>query len=141
MTSVPIYRYAHAVIRCGRMTNGIRCFASPKKSTLKNSWRGSAASGSIRRHGVGDTAGTFQGNQSSDFIERFEMPSKQDMREESERLIREAMERKSVTVKQGDTRINAVCGKCGAPNRVLAAPGQLRAPFTCKECGHEQKTF
>jgi transcription elongation factor Elf1 len=69
------------------------------------------------------------------------MPSKQEMREESERLIREAMERKSVTVKQGDTRINAVCGKCGAPNRVLAAPGQLRAPFACKECGHEQKTF
>ena len=69
------------------------------------------------------------------------MATKQEMREESERLIKEAMERKSVTVKKVDTRINAVCGKCGAPNRVLAAPGELRAPFTCKECGHKQKTL
>jgi transcription elongation factor Elf1 len=67
--------------------------------------------------------------------------SKQEMREETERLIREAMEKKSVTIKQGATRINATCGKCGATNRVSAAPGQLRAPFTCKECGHEQKTL
>jgi hypothetical protein len=47
---------------------------------------------------------------------------------ESERLVREAMERESVTVKQGDTRINATCGRCGAINRVSAAPGQLRVP-------------
>jgi transcription elongation factor Elf1 len=67
--------------------------------------------------------------------------SKQAMREETERLIREAMEKKSVTVKQGNTRINATCGKCGASNRVLGASGTLRVPFTCKECGLEQKTF
>ena len=67
--------------------------------------------------------------------------SKQAMREETERLIKEAMERKGVTVKQGDTRIEAKCGKCGAPNRVTAAMGQLRVPFTCKECGHKQKTL
>ena len=67
--------------------------------------------------------------------------SKQQDREEAERLIREAMERKGVTIKQGDTRIEATCGKCGGKNRVSAPPGQLRVPFTCKECGHKQKTL
>ena len=67
--------------------------------------------------------------------------SKQEMRDEAERLVREAMERKSVTVKQGDTRIEAKCGKCGAPNRVSAAPGQLRVAYTCKECGEKQRTL
>ena len=67
--------------------------------------------------------------------------SKQQDREEAERLIREAMERKSITIKQGDTRIEATCGKCGEKNRVSAPPGQLRVPFTCKECGHKQKTL
>lgn len=67
--------------------------------------------------------------------------SKQAMREEAERLVREAIERKAVTVKQGATRIEAKCGKCGAPNRVSAAPGQARVEFTCKECGQKQKTM
>lgn len=67
--------------------------------------------------------------------------SKQAMREEAERLVREAMERRNVTVKQGDTRIETRCGKCGAPNRVKAAPGQSRVEYTCKECGHKQKTL
>jgi transcription elongation factor Elf1 len=67
--------------------------------------------------------------------------SKQAMREEADRLIKEAMERKAVTVKQGDTRIEAVCGKCGAKNRVNAAQGTLRVPFSCKECGHKQATL
>ena len=67
--------------------------------------------------------------------------SKQSMREETERLVKEAMERKTVAVKQGKTRIDAVCGKCGASNRVLAAPGQVRAAFTSKECGEQQKTL
>src|SRR5688572_11629281 len=44
--------------------------------------------------------------------------SKQADREETERLIKEAMARKTITIKQGDTRIEAKCGKCGAPNRV-----------------------
>jgi hypothetical protein len=52
--------------------------------------------------------------------------SKEAMRAEADRLIKEAMERKAVTVKQGDTRIEATCGKCGAKNRVSAAPGRLR---------------
>jgi transposase-like protein len=67
--------------------------------------------------------------------------SKQAMREETERLVREALERKTVAVTQGKTRIETKCGKCGAPNRVLAAPGETRVAFTCKECGHQQKTL
>jgi hypothetical protein len=67
--------------------------------------------------------------------------SKQAMREETERLVREVMAKKSVTVKQGNTRIETRCGKCGAPNRVLAAKGEGRPSFTCKECGHKQKTL
>ena len=67
--------------------------------------------------------------------------SKQSMREEAERLIRETMERRNLVVKQGNTRIEAVCGKCGAKNRVNAAQGALRVPFTCKECGHKQATL
>ena len=43
--------------------------------------------------------------------------SKQAMREETERLIKEAMEKKKLTITQGDTQIDTNCGKCGAPNR------------------------
>jgi transcription elongation factor Elf1 len=67
--------------------------------------------------------------------------SKQSMREEADRLIREAMAKKTVTVKQGNTRIEAVCGKCGAPNRVTAQPGETRVEYACKECGQKQKTL
>ena len=67
--------------------------------------------------------------------------SKQAMREETERLIKEALERKSVTVTQGDTRIETKCGKCGALNRVKAARGQARVEYTCKDCGHKQKAL
>jgi len=67
--------------------------------------------------------------------------SKEAMREEAERLVREAMERKTVSVKHGNTRIEAVCGKCGAPNRVSAEPGQTRVEYKCKECGQKQRTL
>jgi transposase-like protein len=67
--------------------------------------------------------------------------SKQEMRDEAERLVKEALERKTVTIKQGNTRIETKCGKCGAPNRVSAPPGQVRVAYTCKECGAEQKTL
>jgi hypothetical protein len=67
--------------------------------------------------------------------------SKQEMREETERLVREAIERRGLTIKQGDTRIEATCGRCGGKNRVTAAKGQLRVRYTCKECGHEQETL
>jgi len=67
--------------------------------------------------------------------------SKQAMREETERLIREAMEKKAISVKQGQTRIETKCGKCGALNKVSANPGETRVEFQCKECGQKQKTL
>ncbi len=67
--------------------------------------------------------------------------SKQAMRDEAERLVKEALERKSLTVTQGKTRIESKCRKCGALNRVLAAHGQTRVPYKCEECGEEQRTF
>jgi hypothetical protein len=67
--------------------------------------------------------------------------SKQAMREESERLVREAMEKKSISIKKGDTRIEAKCGKCGTINKVTAAPGVTRVKYKCKECGHQQNAL
>ena len=67
--------------------------------------------------------------------------SKESMRAEAERLVKEAMERKTVSVKQGNTRIEAICGKCGAPNRVKIPVGETRVTYTCKECGQEQRTM
>ena len=63
--------------------------------------------------------------------------SKQAMRDETERLVKEALERKTLTVKQGKTRIDSKCRKCGALNRVSAAQGQVRVPYMCKECGEK----
>ena len=67
--------------------------------------------------------------------------SKQAMREEAERLIRESMEKRTLVIKQGNTRIDATCGKCGAPNRLSAERGASRVKFTCKECGHKLETL
>ena len=67
--------------------------------------------------------------------------SKQEMREETERLIREAMEKKALSITQGQTRIETKCGKCGAPNRVSAEKGATRVKFACKQCGHQQETL
>ena len=67
--------------------------------------------------------------------------SKQTMREETERLIKEAMEKKAITIKKGETRIEAKCGKCGTVNRVSVPPGQVRVEYKCKECGHQQKAL
>jgi len=67
--------------------------------------------------------------------------SKQSMREEAERLIRETMAKRNLVIKQGNTRIEAVCGKCGAPNRLSAERGAARVKFTCKNCGHTQETL
>jgi predicted RNA-binding Zn-ribbon protein involved in translation (DUF1610 family) len=67
--------------------------------------------------------------------------SKQAMRDEAERLIREAIEKKNIVVKKGETRIEVKCGKCGAVNRVSAAPGQTRVQYKCKECGYQQNAL
>jgi DNA-directed RNA polymerase subunit RPC12/RpoP len=66
--------------------------------------------------------------------------SKEAMRAESDRLVKEAEARK-VPITQGKTRMDVKCSKCGASNRVLAEPGQIRVEYACKECGHRQKTF
>jgi hypothetical protein len=71
---------------------------------------------------------------------KYEM-SKQAMRDETERLVKEALERKRLTVKQGPTRIESKCKKWGGLNRVSAAQGQVRVLFTCNECDEEQRTF
>lgn len=67
--------------------------------------------------------------------------SKEADRATLERLVREAMERNSVAIKRGETRMEAKCGKCGVANRVKVPFGQTRAKFTCKECGHKQSTL
>ena len=67
--------------------------------------------------------------------------SKQANRDEAERLVREAKEKKTVAIKKGETRIEAKCGKCGTANRVSAAPGQSRVKYKCKECGHQQNAM
>ncbi|RDV04635.1 hypothetical protein [Undibacter mobilis] len=67
--------------------------------------------------------------------------SKQEQRAEAERLMREAMERKGLAVKHGDTRIETKCGKCGAVNKVEAKAGETRVMYKCKDCGHEQRAM
>ena len=66
--------------------------------------------------------------------------SKEAMRQESERLVREAMAR-NVPITRGKTRLDVKCTKCGAPNRVTAETGQSRVEYACKECGHKQRSF
>jgi transcription elongation factor Elf1 len=67
--------------------------------------------------------------------------SKEAKRDELERLMREAMEKKTIAIKRGDTRMEAKCGKCGVANKVKLPPGETRVKFTCKECGHQQSTL
>jgi peptide subunit release factor 1 (eRF1) len=67
--------------------------------------------------------------------------TKQRMREEAERLVREAMEKKAISITKGDTRIDAKCGKCGTVNKVSAAPGETRPKYKCKECGQQQNAL
>jgi hypothetical protein len=69
------------------------------------------------------------------------LKSKQQKREETDRLIKEALERKTVSITKVDGRREEKCGKCGAPNRVKIPIGQIRVDYTCKECGAEQRTM
>jgi hypothetical protein len=70
-----------------------------------------------------------------------EKQSKQQSREELDRLVKEALERKKVTVTKVDGRREEVCGKCGAANRVKIPVGETRVTYKCKECGAEQRTL
>jgi hypothetical protein len=67
--------------------------------------------------------------------------SKQESREELDRLVKEALERKAVSVQKVDGKRQETCGKCGAANRVTIPPGAGRVTYSCKECGHEQRTM
>jgi phage FluMu protein Com len=62
------------------------------------------------------------------------------MREESERLVKEAMARK-VPITRGKTQLEIKCIKCSALNRIMAEAGQSRVNFTCKDCGHKQTSL
>ena len=66
--------------------------------------------------------------------------TKEELRAQSERAMKEAMERK-LTIKQLDSRKEVTCGKCGAKNRVNIEAGKERAEFKCKECGEKQKSL
>ena len=66
--------------------------------------------------------------------------SKEATRQESERLMKEAMAR-GVTVTRGKTLRDVKCAKCGAPNRVTTEPGEIRVEYTCKDCRHNQTAF
>ncbi|MEI9805905.1 MAG: hypothetical protein WDN48_17865 [Pseudolabrys sp.] len=67
--------------------------------------------------------------------------SKQAMRDEAERLVREAMAKKSVSITKGETRIEAKCGKCGTVNKVSIPLGETRVKYKCKDCGHQQNAL
>jgi tRNA(Ile2) C34 agmatinyltransferase TiaS len=66
--------------------------------------------------------------------------SKQELRAQSERAMKEAMERK-LTIQQVSPRKEVQCGKCGGKTKVNFETGQARAEFKCKECGHEQMSL
>ena len=66
--------------------------------------------------------------------------TKEELRAQSERAMKEAMERK-LTITQLDSRKEVVCGKCGAKNRVNIEVGKQRAEFKCKECGEQQRSL
>jgi DNA-directed RNA polymerase subunit RPC12/RpoP len=101
------------------------------------------------RHNHGNDFGAVEKQLETDFFGGGELMvrkprapamSKQAMREESERLVSEAMAR-NVTVTQGKTQLDVNCSKCGAPNRVDAEGDHGRVEYTCKKCGHKQKTL
>jgi len=67
--------------------------------------------------------------------------SKQESREETDRLVKEALERGSASVTKGAGRREEKCGKWGTPNRVKITVGEIGVDYRCKSCGQEQKTM
>jgi DNA-directed RNA polymerase subunit RPC12/RpoP len=66
--------------------------------------------------------------------------SKEKLRAQSERAMKEVMERK-LEVKPFDSRKEVKCGTCGAPNKVTIEAGQARGEFKCKDCGEKQRSL
>ncbi len=69
------------------------------------------------------------------------MVDKQRQREETARLVEEAMQRKGVTIQRLQKRIELYCGKCGHRGHGLFPADAQRVSFKCKECGHTQNTI
>jgi hypothetical protein len=67
--------------------------------------------------------------------------SKQESRDEADRLVKEALERGSASVTKVAGQRDVKCGKCGAPNRVKIPVGEIRVAYKCKWCGDQQKTM
>jgi DNA-directed RNA polymerase subunit M/transcription elongation factor TFIIS len=87
-----------------------------------------------RNGGLATVAASMEGG--NDMTDR-----KQKLREETERLVQEALQRKGVTIEKLKTRIDVVCGKCGFRSHVLTETESRRVSFKCKECGHSQNTI
>ena len=66
--------------------------------------------------------------------------TKEELRAQSERAIKEAMERK-LTINKIDSRKEVQCGKCGGKTKINIETGKVRAKFICKECGVEQTSL
>ena len=66
--------------------------------------------------------------------------SKEAMRAEADRLIREAMAKKTVTIKQGDQGIETKCGRRGRPLRHYLARRNPRGLYL-HGGGGRQKTL
>jgi hypothetical protein len=66
--------------------------------------------------------------------------TKEELRAQSERAIKEAMERK-LTINKIDSRKEVQCGKCGGKTKINIEIGKVRAKFKCKECGVEQTSL
>ena len=67
--------------------------------------------------------------------------SKQKSRDETDRLVKEALERGSARLTKVAGRRREKCGKCGTPNRVKIPVGEIRVAYKCKSCGYQQKTM
>jgi tRNA(Ile2) C34 agmatinyltransferase TiaS len=66
--------------------------------------------------------------------------TKEELRAQSERAMKEAMERK-LTIKQVESRKEVQCGKCGGKTKINIETGKARATFKCRECGVEQTSL
>jgi hypothetical protein len=97
--------------------------------------------GSVHEAGVKAWISPRRSHSSSRGIHCMTKQTKQASRDETERLVKEALERGSVAVTKVAGRRDEKCGKCGAPNRVKIPVGQSRVDYSCKWCGHQQQTM
>ena len=67
--------------------------------------------------------------------------SKQSMREEAERLIRETMARKPLVVKAGQHPDRGGLRKMRRAEPRLRRKRRDPGKFACKQCGHKQETL